>query len=378
MSFLKNFTEHLRVKEKELQKREEMGEELFHKAIQFNRFGNQTEAIRLFSESIEVSPYHAAVYLNRGACLMIQERYLEAFNDFKMAIDLEASGQSVDEENTAPHALANINRLEPMLNFESEHGELVRTQMNDDGIEHFTKRYAEVLLGSYLENNVAQTMQFVFEELKELSEMGGVHQDFAFNCGIDHSLFSNISTEFDTREAFLFFKSILCCLSDDYNLMFEARKNILINLIQLCSEEKESSYSDRLFDLRLDNDFQSEMYYIVGECRRISQSLVYESNESDIEELQLYVKKAFDIAVPIYESLSKKDLGEINALVIIVAFYLMDLANVSIKTPEDFEDCEIENASDYFLSVSGVPSGTVDSSKFTNVVRLVIEWLELH
>lgn len=220
-----------------LKKSEEKGKELFLKAIQFNQFGNQTEAIRLFSESIEVNPVEASVYLNRGACFMIQERYLEAMDDFNMVIKIEYSGKVYVEESCYIGAITNLDRLAPFLSFEKEHGEIVRGQLKNDGIEHFTKRYSEVLLDKFLDDDPTLTSQFICEELKELSEMGGEHQEFALNCGIEHKTFSNVTAEFDTSKAFIFFKSVLCCISREHELMFDVRKKVLTNL-SCCCENK--------------------------------------------------------------------------------------------------------------------------------------------
>jgi hypothetical protein len=86
--------------------------------------------------------------------------------------------------------------------------------------------------------------------------------------------------------------------------------------------------------------------------------------------------RAFELAIPIYENMARKDFGEINALVIIVGFYLIDLADSSFKDSSEFTDLEIQNTCDTFLTASGVPQGKVDSSRFIPLVRLSIRWLE--
>lgn len=149
-----------------LQERERKGRELFQKAIRFNQVGNQTEAIRLFTESIEVNPLHASAFLNRGACFMIQERSLEAKDDFNQVIEMELSGESLDEESCSVGAKVNLAKLGPFLSFEEEHGETVRGQMKDDGLDHFSKRYAEVLFENFLNEDTDSAIQFIFEELK--------------------------------------------------------------------------------------------------------------------------------------------------------------------------------------------------------------------
>ncbi|CUB06823.1 MULTISPECIES: hypothetical protein [Oceanospirillaceae] len=357
-----------------LQERERKGRELFQKALRFNQVGNQTEAIRLFTESIEVNPLHASVFLNRGACFMIQERSLEAKDDFNKVIEMELSGESVDEENCSVGAKVNLAKLGRFLSFEEEHGETVRGQMRDDGIDHFSRRYAEVLFENFLLEDADSATQFISEELSELAEMGGVHQEFALNCGIDHSVYSNITTDFDTNKAFVFFKSVLCCLSRDHEQMFEARKQVLLNLKEL-SESREN-HTAGLFDIKIDDRLQAELYSAVRECRTLANNLIFGASQDDIAEFQSAVMRAFELAIPIYEDMASKNLGEINALVIIVGFYLIDLADSSFKDSSEFTDLEIENTCDTFLTASGVPQGKVDSSRFTKNVRLTIRWLE--
>ena len=372
MSLFESFYKKNRVLNK-LKESEEKGKELFLKAIQFNQFGNQTEAIRLFSESIEVNPVEASVYLNRGACFMIQERYLEAIDDFNMVIKIEHSRKVYVEESCYEGAIANINRLAPLLSFEKEHGEMVRGQMRNDGIEHFTKRYTEVLLEEFLDYDSDLTSQFVDEELKELAEMGGEHQEFALNCGIEHKTFSNVTAEFNTSKAFLFFKSVLCCISRDHELMFDVRKQVLINLSFFC-ENKENNI-ERLFDVEFDNLVLAEIFSAVRDCRIISNRLELDDNPNDIEELKSAVQAAIDLAIPIYENLARNDLAAFNALVIVNAFYMIELADNAFKETSEFSDIEIENVFDAILAASGVPEGTVESSKFIPAVRVTISWI---
>ncbi|MDN3384330.1 hypothetical protein QL995_16990 [Pseudoalteromonas sp. APC 3358] len=214
-------------------KAEAQGEQYFRQALQYHQYGNQDDAILFFTKSLEVSPNHSSVYLNRAGCFMIQERYLEAYDDYRKVIDMEKERQSVDGVRASPMALQNIERIKLFLSFEKQNGDKIRGQLANDGFEHFTTRWAEVLSNTHLKNDLNAIKHFVNEEIKELEEMGGVHQEYALNCGIDHSEFVNVTESGTTQQAFVFFKGILCCFSRDPQKMFEIRTAILNKLISL-------------------------------------------------------------------------------------------------------------------------------------------------
>jgi len=224
------------------------GEKLFRQGIQYSQLGNQQEAIKFFTRSIEVSPNHSAVYINRGACFMIQERYLESFDDFSYAIEIEKNGLSIDAEACTPAAIQNIQRIQPFIAFEQKTGDAVRAQLTSDGEEHFTKRWSEVLFDQFLGNDVRIAQQFIYEEIKELEEMGGIHQEYALNCGVDYKEFSNVPTEQDTGKAFIMFKSVLCCFSRTPEIMFQIRTKVLEQLLNLISQGTQSE-SERISSL---------------------------------------------------------------------------------------------------------------------------------
>ena len=210
---------------------ESSGEKLFNLGLQCYQYGNQDDAIKYFTQSIASSPNHAAVFLNRGGCYMMQERYLDAFDDYLHVISLEKNGRSLDAEPCTPAAYQNIKRIESFIAFEKEHGKDMRDQLAQDGIQHFSKRWAEIICGKFLLNNKAAISQFVFEELAELEEMGGEHQEYALNCGVAYTEFSRVSEEFDTQSAFLFFKGMLCCFSRNPKKMFSIRTDVLDKII---------------------------------------------------------------------------------------------------------------------------------------------------
>ncbi|MFM5144900.1 hypothetical protein ACEUA0_20815 [Aeromonas veronii] len=233
MSFFKLFSKKKDNKESISNSNEIEGEKLFRQGIQYSQIGNQEEAIKFFTRSIEVSQNHSAVYVNRGACFMIQERYLEAFDDFSYAIEMEKNGLSLETEACTPAAIQNIQRIQPFIAFEQKTGDAVRSQLTSDGEEHFTKRWSEVLLDQFLDNDVHIAQQFIYEEIKELEEMGGIHQEYALNCGVDYKKFSNVASEQDTGKAFIMFKSVLCCFSRTPEVMFQIRTKVLEQLLNL-------------------------------------------------------------------------------------------------------------------------------------------------
>lgn len=225
---------------------EKEGEKYFRQAIQCYQYGNQDDAIKFFTKSLDISPNHSAVYVNRAGCYMIQERYLQAYDDYLHAIDMEDNGQSLDAEPSKPAALQNMQRIKPFIAFVQENGEGVKSQITTDGFEHFTKRWAEVLFDQFLDNDVDTVKQFILEEIKELEEMGGEHQKYALNCGVNHSDFSNVGGQFDTQKAFVMFKSVLCCFSRDPHKMFEIRTTILNKLMLMSNSLKSGSNNHKV------------------------------------------------------------------------------------------------------------------------------------
>ncbi|MGP4986437.1 hypothetical protein [Pseudoalteromonas nigrifaciens] len=214
-------------------KAEAQGEQYFRQALQYHQYGNQDDAILFFTKSLEVSPNHSSVYLNRAGCFMIQERYLEAYDDYRKVIDMEKNKESVDIERTTPMALQNIERIKFFISFEQKSGDTVRQQLSNDGLKYFAQRWAEILSNQHLANDLDLIKYFILEEIKELEEMGGIHQEYALNCGINHSEFIKVTENNNTGKAFIFFKSILCCFSRDPLKMFEIRTAILNKLISL-------------------------------------------------------------------------------------------------------------------------------------------------
>jgi tetratricopeptide (TPR) repeat protein len=180
---------------------EKEGEKYFRQALQCYQYGNQDDAVKFFTKSLEISPNHSAVYLNRAGCYMIQERYLQAYDDYMHAIDMEDKWESLDAEPSKPVALQNMKKIQPFIAFAQQNGDGVKSQLTTDGLEHFTKRWAEVLFDKFLGNDIDTAKQFILEEIKELEEMGGEHQEYALNCGVNHSDFSNVGEQFDTQKA---------------------------------------------------------------------------------------------------------------------------------------------------------------------------------
>ncbi|MGF1905118.1 tetratricopeptide repeat protein [Aliivibrio salmonicida] len=252
MSFFKLFSKKKSNQDSHINSREVEGEKLFRQGLQYSQMGNQEEGIRFFTKSIEISPKHSSVYVNRGGCYMIQERYLEAYDDFIRAIEMERKGLSVDAEPCTPAAINNIQRIHRFIEFEKKTGESVRNQLTIDGNDRFTQRWTEILFEQFLDNDVKTVWQFIYEEIKELEEMGGVHQEYALNCGLGYEIFSNVTSEKDTERAFILFKSVLCCFSRTPDLMFQIRTKILdklmsaIDMTQKYEFNKKINFSGRM------------------------------------------------------------------------------------------------------------------------------------
>jgi tetratricopeptide (TPR) repeat protein len=225
---------------------EKEGEKYFRQALQCYQYGNQDDAVKFFTKSLEISPNHSAVYLNRAGCYMIQERYLQAYDDYMHAIDMEDKWESLDAEPSKPVALQNMKKIQPFIAFAQQNGDGVKSQLTTDGLEHFTKRWAEVLFDKFLGNDIDTAKQFILEEIKELEEMGGEHQEYALNCGVNHSDFSNVGEQFDTQKAFVMFKSVLCCFSRDPHKMFEIRTTILNKLMSLSNSNALGSSNQKV------------------------------------------------------------------------------------------------------------------------------------
>ena len=125
MSFFSLFSK----KAGEIASNEKEGEKYFRQALQCYQYGNQDDAIKFFTKSLEISPNHSAVYVNRAGCYMIQERYLQAYDDYLHAIDMEDRGEAIDAESSKPVALQNMQRLQPFIDFTQEKGETIKNQL---------------------------------------------------------------------------------------------------------------------------------------------------------------------------------------------------------------------------------------------------------
>jgi len=257
---------------------EKEGEKYFRQALQCYQYGNQDDAIKFFTKSLEISPNHSAAYVNRAGCYMIQERYLLAYDDYLHAIDMEDRGYAIDAESSKPAALQNLQILKPFIDFAQEKGDVIKNQLLIDGIDQFTKRWAEVLFDQILGNDVHTANQFILEEIKELEEMGGEHQEYALNCGVNHSDFSNIGNEFDTDNAFRMLKSVLCCFSRNSHEMFEIRTGILNKMISISNSNKAGSGNQKV-------DYDGRMRLVEAEVDIMfivkNSTVMYINNDAD-------------------------------------------------------------------------------------------------
>lgn len=205
------------------------GERLFREAISCATANQHDKAIELFTRSIETMDIYPSAYINRGTSFAAQERYLDAWDDYTTALKME-------EEDPSPHATANLSILRQymeaiglIMGLYTEHGDETQRLLREDGMDHFTTRWSEVL-AEHLGNNPKVILNFVLAELNELHERGGRYRDFVANSGFSSSEYLAVQDLPETRNGLLLMKNLLCCFSRDMEVMFEIRTQLLRKL----------------------------------------------------------------------------------------------------------------------------------------------------
>lgn len=206
------------------------GEYYFQKGIQSAQFKDHDGAINNFNKSLEYADYMSMVYLNRGAVLQIQERFLDAREDYLKALEIENSDPSEHYDEVVNAAKSNLAVITTYCSINDEQGETVRDQIKNDGIDYAAKRFGEIIC-DMMGNDVNLIHQFVLEELEELDELGNEKLEFALQSGVERKEYlgavgsKNHQPIHDQINSF--FKSILCCLSRNPIQMFEFRASLL-------------------------------------------------------------------------------------------------------------------------------------------------------
>jgi tetratricopeptide (TPR) repeat protein len=231
---------------REFRKKQREGERLFRAGLESAAGSDHEQAINLYSESISVSDAYPAVFLNRGASYQVQERYLDAWDDYQRIIAMESNDPSPNAEENIAAAKQNMRAISIFINFDKDTGDAIRSALESDGFEHFTRRFAEEL-GESLQSDSSLIKQFISEELKEMYDLGGKYRNAAESIEFNKSSISYDKNNNETQRAFVLFKSVLCCFSRDQQTMLKIRTAILSKLQNLLSDNSNNETSlDRI------------------------------------------------------------------------------------------------------------------------------------
>ncbi len=127
----------------------------------------------------------------------------------------------------------------------------------------------------------------------------------------------------------------------------------------------------------LSNEIQLKMYAESKTLKHYGDLLSFSQSEENATAYQQAVMNAFESAVEIYEWLQEKNISDLNALIILGSFYLINLSDESLKAPSEFSDSEITNMINSFLWGMGA-YGKVDTSSYNDLVRVGVNWLLMH
>ena len=143
-------------------------------------------------------------------------------------------------------------------------------------------------------------------------------------------------------------------------------------------DSNEVSLEEKLSVNLLTDEMQGKVYREVQSIKHYSDQLLRSQSQDDIENYQQSVIDAFEPTVEIYEWLKEKGISELNAIVLLASFYLINLSDVTFKEATSFSDMEIANTVDTFLATMGVQQGKVDTSSYNELVRVGVRWLLKH
>lgn len=205
------------------------GERLFREGYAQAQANQHDKAIELFTQSIEISDIYPTPFIGRGASYAYQERYLEAWDDYSRALQMELEDPSANAKENLSSLRQNMRVIEPLMVLNKQNGDGVRQLLVSDGLDYFTKRWVEQIREK-LSNKPNLIRHFVLEEMGELYQLGGKHKEVALNSGFKSSEYLNLKESTATNEAFLVMKNILCCFSRDPDKVLIIRAEILKKL----------------------------------------------------------------------------------------------------------------------------------------------------
>ncbi len=207
----------------------EQGELYMRKGLEADSRKEYDKALEYFSKSIEIADYIFEVYINRGAVYQKLDQFLDARDDYNKAIDLA--------EGNAPMALANLKVIENWCDFADKNAEVIKQNIQNDGLEYATKRFAEVMTDQ-MENSYDDIYYFILEEIKELREYfnNSITIMFIEKSGIKKSEYLNPNSNGVDQSiqnyALTFSKSIYCCLSREPSLMLQFRISLIDQIMK--------------------------------------------------------------------------------------------------------------------------------------------------
>lgn len=211
------------------------GEYYFQKGLQASSYKDYDGAIDNFTMSIEHSDDVSSVYVNRGAIYQIQERYLDARDDYIKALEIEKTNPSENYDEVTNGASLNLAVVSQFCLLNDQKGEAFRNQVRVDGIDHAAKRFGEVACGM-MDDDYDAVYQYILEELEELDELGNEKLEFALNSGVGRDEYIGASKSNHRSPAhnnvYSFLKNVYCIFSRDPEVMFELRAKLIDQVMQ--------------------------------------------------------------------------------------------------------------------------------------------------
>lgn len=127
----------------------------------------------------------------------------------------------------------------------------------------------------------------------------------------------------------------------------------------------------------LSNELQGNMNNQVRMLKNTTDQLMMDQSPEFINVYRNVVLESVESAVEVYEVLKDNGIHELNAIVILASFYLVNLSDMTLKDPQSFTEPEISNTLNTFLAAAGA-AGKVDISSYNELVRIGINWLLSH
>lgn len=261
-------------------------------------------------------------------------------------------------------------------------------QVRSDGVKHAGKRIADILNEKITSQDLAR--QFVLEELDAARQGNDFAQSFVKSSGfksfeyvgaINKTKWEGDESELEFLQLFL--RGFLIKISD-VDLIVKLSTTVVDEIMKRWGLGKYKSNANqpvnlenRLNNILLSNEMQSKMYNEARNLKYYGDKFFASQSKEDAIAYQQSVIQAVNSTIEIYEWLNKKDIFELNGLIILGSFYLINLSDISFKDPAGFSDVEITNMIGSFLAALGVQEQP-DISSYNGLIRICINWLLKH